>query len=709
MEPSGSFIGYFNPFSDEFAKATRDFDHLSGFNQFLAVTASIFAGLFGLGIASFAAFRFTVEKLSKGDDSIADRVDSVAKDVFSDDEEDDLDIDNLTDPQGVDQVPTDIEPQEDPFGLDILEIRTLMENAELLAPNVQHPLTVEIDGSSYVIWYKSALKTVNIQLAEEFRNSRHDNKIGISIQNGQIKLYFENLPITTLDEDKKAFIEQLPNLLRDLKMTHEQMQLEKRKFNTDSLKLLREFFLGNNGLQHINSNPLRLGDYKMWYRQINEEPSRMNPTGSSLFILNLQKNEDYRSGTQANKLGISVDASGEVQTVFVDGEEIDPLDVFSVDHPWNKKLADSLNVFLQENAVNTGHASLTTHSVAIARQPEYVFSKVQPGQTYNFYDNKLDVQPGIDAGGPKRQFFSELALHLFDGAPGRQITVESGVPTLSSDAPADAKELLTRIGSSLFYPCFHSADYTLGRILNDSFFSALHFLLSNPDIDDDTMVDACEFFISQDHPQWLFEVYRNPRQLQAEEKMMLEDILCVVDEVPTDLAGIKQVVKDTIVNELQLGDKVRAAKCVADGMLQAAGQHAQALKSTSAVDLSNAIQGIAINKADIANRISTSSYNLVVREKTQWLKEYILASDEDEIRKFLITVTGSSTVTATTQIRIDETSAHNCSAHTCFKSIDVPTHHTDVGTAATAQNPTNKEKFINNLRLTYAAAGFDMG
>lgn len=705
-------INYFNPFSNEFSQASKDFERLSRFNQFLAVTASIFAGLLGLGVSAIAAFRFTVEILPKGEDKVAEKIDKVAKQSFPDVDGTSAadDVDGLPLQLHTAQVQTNGHPQPEPIDLELESVQSLIENVTVLAPNDHHPLKVEIDDSTYVIWYNPTFKSVNIQNEEDFKNSRPNNKLGISIQNDKIKVFYENNLLNSLDENKKALIESLFSKLNDIKMAKDAMDLEKKKFNIDSLKLLRSFFLGANGMAHTNNSALVVGEYMMWYRQIDEQPSRFEPSVRQLFILNIQKTDDYLNGRQANKLGISVNAKGEVESVYVDGQAIDPLELFNADHQWNKKLVEILNVFLQEKAVKKEFGSLTTHSVAIARQPEFVFNNVEQGQSFNFFDDSLDQQPGIDAGGLTRQFFSELALNLFDGASGRKIKVVSGIPKLSQEASFEENDFFMRIGSMLFYPSFFAHNYTLGRILDDTFFSALHFFFTNPNIDsEETLVNACEVLKSEEHPKWLFEVYKNPRQLSPEEKTFLVNILCVVDVAPTDLAEIKDVVKDTILNELNLADSARAAKLIAKGMLQAAGHQADGLRSTSAKDLSNAIQGIAINKDDIANRIYTHSWNPVIQQKTQWLKEYILESDEDEIRKFLITITGSPTVTAATQIRIDETQAHNCSAHTCFNSIDVPTHHTDVGTAATAVTPTNKEKFINNLRLTYAAAGFDIG
>ena len=120
------------------------------------------------------------------------------------------------------------------------------------------------------------------------------------------------------------------------------------------------------------------------------------------------------------------------------------------------------------------------------------------------------------------------------------------------------------------------------------------------------------------------------------------------------------------------------------------------------------IQGVKFNPMGIADRIITNSGDKVVRQKTAWLKEYIFESDEEEIKRVLMAITGSTTVTAETKIEIKGTNAHNCTAATCAQSLSVPFTHTTVGTDA-REPASQKELFLNNFRLIYSQTGFDMG
>ena len=479
----------------------------------------------------------------------------------------------------------------------------------------------------------------------------------------------------------------------------------------DYLKFLKSYFLSKNGQRYENSKPLKLNGFCVWYSSFNEK-------GKHLFILNIQQENAWKNRTQQQKLEISINNEGEVNGVYIDGCPMDPLEIFQADHPWKQQLVKILNIFLQQKATKKetrfGQKILTTHRVVIARQPEFILSQVQEKQKYQFYNDQLNIQPGHDTGGLTRQFFSELALHLFEGSSERIIKVEEGIPVLSRNVTDEERELLTNIGRTLFYPCFIKKEYTLGQILDDSFFDLLHYLFSHQDLDDNTMVAASRLLCSNEQLNWLFEVYQKPRPLSANEVSMLTDTLGVIDvdkgdKVPTDLKEIQRVIKETVIDDLSYGNKVRAAHLISEGMLQATTNDYDSLilTTTPAVDLKYAIQGIDLNPENIANRIYTHSDHPVVIQKTQWLKEYILESRKDEIAKFLITVTGSPTVTAATRIRIKETDGHNCIAHTCFKSLDVPRVHTSVGTDA-GQNQSDKQKFINNLRLTYTAVGFDM-
>ncbi|MBI3236311.1 MAG: hypothetical protein HYZ48_01170, partial [Chlamydiales bacterium] len=133
-------------------------------------------------------------------------------------------------------------------------------------------------------------------------------------------------------------------------------------------------------------------------------------------------------------------------------------------------------------------------------------------------------------------------------------------------------------------------------------------------------------------------------------------------------------------------------------------------RNSTAVEMSAKIQGVAYDKEQVVRLIDTNySHHPVVLQKAEWLREFVRDQDEEWGKTLLRTVTGSDAISAGTRIYISVTDRDVCVAHTCSRTLDVPTTHTAFGTAE-GEEVDDKQKFFNNLTLTLSfASAFDMG
>jgi len=240
----------------------------------------------------------------------------------------------------------------------------------------------------------------------------------------------------------------------------------------------------------------------------------------------------------------------------------------------------------------------------------------------------------------------------------------------------------------------------------------------NNQINDDILMQSASLLCQTEELRFIFDLYNRPRELTPEEITTLTSVLMAVDEdqIPTDPADVKKLAKTIILDDNRYRAQVMAIHSMVEGIMGETMQeqvvmrllYESALDDLTHEQFCERIQGVPFDPQDISSRIFTNSDHPVVREKAAWLQEYILESDEEEIKRVLMAVTGSTTVTASTRIEIKGTQSHNCTAATCTPSLSVPTSHTDVGTDAGVV-ATRKEMFLNNFRLIYSEKGFDMG
>jgi hypothetical protein len=149
-------------------------------------------------------------------------------------------------------------------------------------------------------------------------------------------------------------------------------------------------------------------------------------------------------------------------------------------------------------------------------------------------------------------------------------------------------------------------------------------------------------------------------------------------------------------------------------------KHFQFRMRLSSLKTSELIQGKLLDRRDIADRIQFNDYDgqnrpmtPILNEKITFLKAYITNEQgtctNDWIQNFLLGVTGSSTVSATTKIKVQGIATPSyCASHTCSNVLDVcdTTHdcpcdpHGELGIA---------DRFIRNLTLGIVTHAHDFG
>lgn len=578
------------------------------------------------------------------------------------------------------------------------ETASLINNAKQFAPDKDFPIELEIEDVQFIIWYDSDSSSAIIKKADDPEVISISNSSFLAENQGQMEI--------------------VKDVYRHLLELKEQFNRERRQFQPQTLKIIKCFFEGEKGNEYHAENPLEMGDgIHLWPEK------RNNPRAFYLHV---------RVDSDTQEIKISLDHDGQINAVELNDQKRNPLFLFEEDGIWKNLLTLCFHNFLKKNALRclSGpetlfiHRKLVTisgtfgyHNAIISELPEYVLSQLAPEQMYRYFNDDLTEGPGIDFGGLKRQMFSELARHLFDGSPNREIQVIQGIPALRNSESNREKELLEMAGKNLIRTALTDDTVTLGNILDPVVYECFNLLIKlDNKTTDDVFMHAAQLLCKTEQLQFLFKVYNSPRIFTDEEKYILEKILEIedVEDSMTDPLEAQKLAKNCILDFYK--KQIMAIHYMVKGALGSSQQeqlviralYEQSFDHLTHEKFCEQIQGIKFDPQGIVDRIFTDSGHPVVRQKTAWLKEYILNSDDEEIKRVLMAITGSTTITAKTKIEITGTTAYNCVAHTCSTSLEVPITHTSVGTdAGTRAN--DKQLFLNNFKLIYSENGFDMG
>lgn len=645
--------------------------------------AAVGAAVLGLGIFSIATFRFAVEKLHSKSNPTVSKIDSLSR--------------SYIDPS------IEAGPLNNSIPNKRLSSRTLtslLSGSAYLAPCREAAFEYGINEddnnfTTYFTWYDDQTKTVNIQPEEEFLLGSRKKLITLSQADRNRQC------------DNAEIIQVITTAL-EREVSKNKKELSK-KF-TQTLNIIRNFFTGEKGILYSQQNPMEMNGIKMW----------LSTPQNQVFLLHMER------AANEPKLTLSLTNQGMIERIYLDDQIICPQNLLK-EETWGTLLAEHLQTFLQDNAFEYESAfiflneiifrsEIHVHPRTIAEIPEYVLMHLEYNQICRYLNHDLTVSPGLDDGGLSRQFYHDLALHLFDGSPNRKISLtNNAIPTMRDPNSIVEQDILRDVGSRLIKNALFQEDVTLGNVLKPAVYKCIKFLSSNNNtLTDETRMKAARLLSDNKELDFLFTIYDKPRIFSSEEIKTLTEILAFEkDDIPSTPLKIKEFAKNIILDDLHYRKQILAIHYIVDGILGMQGDEQDDVRiiigSISGEKLCEWIQGVKFDPQGIADRIFTESEDPVIIQKCIWLKEHILESSEKEIKRFLLAVTGTSTVTAETKIEISGSGQiPHCTASICTKTIQVPDNHTDLGTDA-GQKVSDKQKFLNNFKLIYSESGFDMG
>ncbi len=601
-------------------------------------------------------------------------------------------------------------------------LQTILNHGEQFANSASRALIVEHEEVKYCLWWNQSHKAMNIQTHQDFLLESSNNKLGIkNCGEGRFSYLYNNssiqgVPVSFPDEIFGLFAGKLEVL--------DQLERNKNVFDTATLRIMFNAIQGKP--QHItvkNSHgaPLReavplilpLGqvNYAMWMTQMESPASNTarhlirditseEPSASKSFVINIQKLNDYALRKQTNKLGLKLNSEGTIESCKINNQLIEAIDqyLFNSNADWNKTLTGVMNEFLKTSAVSTTPSgALTVHPLAITQIPEHVLHTIQWSHLLvKFLNDDFTPQDGIDADGLTRDLLTWLSQNLLDGSRSRVIQIEPStqLPELKDIFNSQQPPALKNLGKLFAYCMTHTQKRAVtGRVLPDSFFTLLKEMCTiasaTPPTNDQTL-EAFGKIKKTTENGWLFDYVKDPDTLLTDNQKYILSADCL------DLQNPDQV-KEYIVETWK--PRVNAAWMVYKGLTPTL---LQTVRSLSAIDLSAQIQGNPFNRQEIAGKITTTSTEPVIQEKTQWLKELVLTEDEEWVKQLLKYVTGNSVVTATTKIKIkphDLPAAVLPKSHTCFNELDIPITHSTIGTD---DKTITDKKTLFKKNLTYA-------
>lgn len=418
--------------------------------------------------------------------------------------------------------------------------------------------------------------------------------------------------------------------------------------------------------------------------------------GSAVQIGIQQRNDDP-------KLIIWVDRELRSRAIFWEGEAASVIELLREDSPSRAVLDESISGFLKMFGFDQDAVHMSLHRSLLFYQPEFILSQMQNKQVYSFFNDWLEFEDAIDGGGPEQEFLTLLARAVFH-------RFDSNLPRLSEQASDDEKILLQNIGRKLFYPAWKREKIVLGRVVDDRFFDAVEAHLKYEELTDSLRVDLVAKICGSKELECVFQAYRGEHPFLSEDvSRALVDILSVTEPVPEDFSGYKRFVETVVLGELDYEDVLRAAAHVTKALWDVASRRDKAnLILAPPQKLKNTIQGKRLLAKDVSSRVVCSSSNKVVQDKTKWLQEALLKWKQKGLEEFVFALTGAQTLAADKVFNVAGTDEAVCQVFSCTQDLYVPRVHTGFGFRELPADASNREKFLNSLKLTLAEKSYSM-
>ncbi len=417
---------------------------------------------------------------------------------------------------------------------------------------------------------------------------------------------------------------------------------------------------------------------------------------------------------------IVIGPAGQILNVEEKRGEYDLKEFIKADNDWNILMNQFFDAILCSHGVRTAGNTIYAHNLAIERCPEAVLNKVSSHLTAHmnvrFLRNDFTVTPGIDAGGPSRDFIGKLGISLFTNENNRKKVVmkleEDFMPNCTDDL---AKTTFQNYGKLI--SCVLLKPVVTGYILSPKFFEMIKYALSSSDQNIllthmARIKNLGTSTYSQLEP--VLEWYNAPNERTKEAVInYLRDILSV-DDIEQTISNdqLKLHIKENILDNYQT--QLDAVLAVLSGLTIPAKNYFQ---TTSAEAISDRIQGIPISSAQIlASMQARSNETGLFGIRMGWLRNFIQnkSADSRMLQKFVRFITGSPALMGNAKLGFvqDTLGRRNFHAHTCFNYVDVPLRLPEVGfMPGEPADMSEEERFVYGLELDLLAAdeGFSTG
>jgi hypothetical protein len=361
---------------------------------------------------------------------------------------------------------------------------------------------------------------------------------------------------------------------------------------------------------------------------------------------------------------------------------------------------------IQHNDAILAPPRLLVNVTELAENPqEYLIDVAAHGlRSIRFLNADGTEQPGIDVGGPTKQF-----IHmLLDALRTKEIIKlnEKGIPT-STENPTTPESnwiLVGKLISAIHDKNVYRTDKIFtGQIFNQKTFGLLKLILDASKTEDEKLLIIGEFMNNPfSNPLIEFAKKSDPTGAEIESiKTYLRDSIgSLEDEDDPKVEELKNLCllpfKESVYKALQ---------ALATGLSDLVKEKI----SSKGDDYSIELQGRELpSAADICDKLHYDGGNPYIEQKIVWLKEKITLertnTDSDWIKRFLICVTGQPVLPAgKIHIRglLDE---YVCKTHTCVNILDLPISNL---TPHIEGDFTIKEKFIMNLEITMTGLSHD--
>ncbi len=358
-----------------------------------------------------------------------------------------------------------------------------------------------------------------------------------------------------------------------------------------------------------------------------------------------------------------------------------------------------------------------------------------PSLHVQFLTNSLDRDEGIDAGGPRRDYFDDLMRSLLlnkgelrfvtppQTALCMPVTTDPYQNHRVPDITAIERPLFQKLGAAMMLSYQSEGALLVGRRFHDWLFRAA-FSLTAAEVDTpfanlapQTLLKMSkEILLAGQASVRVVDLLENAH-LNEDQWAEAAEIAKMADGWPDDFefapgnARHEQLVLDGLRTVLfsEVGRYLAPIHAIAKGITDTRRRWGIMNERIRWDTFSDRIQG-RIDGAAIANSLRINegeNITPLIRQKVQWIQEWLRdpATSQDDIREFVKFATGSSSLGLGAHIRVSCQMGQSIPAavgHSCFSTIDLSPQHCAYG----RYNDNTKENFIRALReLSLTQAG----